>query len=68
MTVFVLTTEDGGDNELFCGCVSSLENINHPEWYNIYRVEVDSAFDCERVPSVPSQAFVTCELQSPTPP
>lgn len=54
MNVFVLTTEDGGDNELFCGCVSTLEGVDLDK-YTFYKVEVDGPFNYQRVPHVPSQ-------------
>ena len=48
MKVYVLTTTDGGDNEIFCGVVSNLALIQNPEGYYIYEVEVDSSFNSNR--------------------
>jgi hypothetical protein len=47
MKVYVLTTEDGGDNELFCGVITNIDKVKNRSWYTIYEVEVDSEFDTD---------------------
>lgn len=55
--VFALTTDDGGDNEIFAGIVSDLKNIKNPQYYTIYEVGVDSPFNTVIADNVPSQSF-----------
>lgn len=60
MKVYVLTTSDGGDNEIFCGVISSLENM--PEkYYSVYEVEVDAPFSKAPWGDWLKQSFVTIE-------
>jgi len=50
MKVYVLTFEDGGDNEIFAGVVSDIKKIKNPEHYHIYYVEIDSPFSATTNP------------------
>lgn len=56
MKVYVLTTNDGGDNEIFCGVISDPILIKE-SYYTIYEVEVDSPFDKIIAFNVPAQTF-----------
>jgi hypothetical protein len=58
MKVYVLTTEDGGDNEIFAGCVTDLALVNNIDSYNIHMVEVDSPFNAFVAYKVPAQTFL----------
>lgn len=55
--VFVLTTSDGGDNEIFCGVVANLKNVKNQCNYCIYEVEIDSEFYDQDYNLPPMQKF-----------
>ena len=42
--VYVLTTSDGGDNEIFCGVISDLDLLKNKHLYYVYQVRIDSEF------------------------
>ena len=62
MKIYVLTTTDGGDNEIFCGAVSDTAKIKNPSFYFIYEVELDSGFTDEYEYMPPMQKFTEIHL------
>jgi len=57
MKVIVLTTNDGGDNEIFCGVVSDISKVGNPFQYYVYEVDVDSDFN-RMIGYAPAQTFI----------